>query len=633
MLPYFSKGVWKLNEKLAWLRAKAVKLPLTPGVYMMHDRSGNIIYIGKAKQLKNRVSQYFGSQNRHSLKVLKMVEHVDDFEYILTDSEFEALVLECSLIKQYQPKYNILLKDDKGYSYIRVSQGCWPKISAVKQMAQDGAQYIGPYTSSYTVTQAVDEALKIFRLPQCHKVFPRDCGKSRPCLNYFIGQCCAPCAGKMQQQEYAALVEEALDFLHGGSASTIRKLEEKMTQAAESLDFEKAAKYRDRIRAIQRTKEKQKVVASKVEEQDVFALARGDGGICFEVFRYAGGRLFDREHFILDDAPEDGEARSEFLSRYYSLRDRIPPRITLDGETSDRELLCQWLSEKAGRKVTITVPQKGEQLRLVEMCKANAMERLAQKTGRGTGRDAGALSELARLLGLEKVPEYIESYDISHTAGSDNVAGMVVFQNAKPLKAAYRRFMIKGFSGQDDYASMREVLTRRLQEYEKEKETGKGFGRLPDLILLDGGQGQVAAVLPVIAGFGLHIPVFGMVKDNKHRTRAIAADGGEIAINANRQVFTLVSGIQEEVHRFSIAYHHAKHKKRSFSTDLLQIEGIGKTRAKELLKHFKTLAGLKNASVAQLSEVKGMSRPAAQAVYRFYHPEEKKYSAESENNS
>lgn len=620
-----------MNEKMGWLHAKAVKLPLSPGVYIMRDRSGNIIYIGKAKLLKNRVSQYFGSQNRHSLKVLKMVENVDDFEYILTDSEFEALVLECSLIKQYQPKYNILLKDDKGYSYIRVTQGAWPKISAVKQTAQDGARYIGPYTSSFTVTQAVDEALKIFRLPQCGKIFPRDCGKSRPCLNYFIGQCSAPCAGKIKQAEYASLAQEAIDFLNGGSADAIRSLEERMQEAAEKLDFEKAARYRDRIRAIEKTKEKQKVVASKIEEQDVFALARDENGVCFEVFRYAGGSLFDREHFLLNDAPEDEEARYELLTRYYSMRDRIPPRITLDGETADSELLGRWLSEKAGRKVTITVPQKGDQLRLVEMCRANAMERLAQKLGRGTGKDAGVLAELAKALGLKKAPEYIESYDISHTAGSDNVAGMVVFKNARPFKAAYRRFTIKGFEGQDDYGSMREVLTRRLNEYEKEKGSGIGFGRLPDLILLDGGQGQVSAVLPVLAEFKVDVPVFGMVKDSRHRTRAIAADGGEIAISANRQVFTLVSSIQEEVHRFSIAYHHAKHKSRSFSTDLLQVEGVGKTRAKELLKHFKTLTALKNADVEQLCEVKGMNRPTAQAVYRFYHPEDEKYSVESEN--
>ena len=621
-----------MNNKLGWLRAKAVKLPLSPGVYIMRERSGNIIYIGKAKQLKNRVSQYFGSQNRHAVKVAKMVEHVDDFDYILTDSEFEALVLECSLIKQYQPKYNILLKDDKGYSYIRVTKEQWPKISAVKQTADDGARYIGPYTSSFTVTQAVDEALKIFHLPQCNKVFPRDCGKSRPCLNFFIGQCCAPCGGKIKREEYRILVEEALDFLKGGSAAALKTLEEKMQEAAENLDFEKAARFRDRIRAIQKTKEKQKVVASKIEEQDVFALARDDTGACFEVFRYANGSLFDREHFLLDGAPEDAEARSELLSRYYSMRDRIPPRITLDGETQDEVLLSEWLSEKAGHKVTITVPQKGDQLRLVEMCKANAAERLAQKAGRGTGRDASVLAGLAKLLGLDKPPEYIESYDISHTAGRDNVAGMVVFQNARPYKAAYRRFIIKGFDGQDDYGSMREVLTRRLREYEKEKESGKGFGRLPDLILLDGGQGQVSAVLPVLEEFGISVPVFGMVKDNKHRTRAIAKDGGEIEINSNRQVFTLVSSIQEEVHRFSIAYHHARHKSRSFSTDLLNVEGIGKTRAKELLRHFKTLTGLKEASVEQLCEVKGMNHPAAEAVYRFYHPQNEKYSDESKNN-
>lgn len=612
-----------MNSKMGWLHAKATALPLSPGVYIMRNKDGQIIYIGKAKHLKNRVSQYFGSQNRHTVKVLKMVENVDDFEYILTDSEFEALVLECSLIKQYQPKYNILLKDDKGYSYIRVTRGPWPKISAVKQIADDGARYIGPYTSSFTVTQAVDEAQKLFRLPQCSKVFPRDCKKSRPCLNHFIGQCCAPCAGKITQEEYSGLAEEAIRFLQGGSAPLLKELEAKMERAAENLEFEKAAKIRDRIQAIRKTKEKQKVVASKIEEQDVFALVTDASGACFEIFRYTNGSLFDREHFFIQDPQADEQARTELLTRYYSMRERIPPRITLDGEIQDRELIEKWLSEKAGRKVSITVPQKGDQLKLIELCRTNAMERLAQKIGRGTGRDAAVLAELAELLGLSSPPVYIESYDISHTAGSSNVAGMVVFENARPLKAAYRRFAIKGFDGQDDYGSMREVLERRFTEYEKEKESGRGFGKLPDLILLDGGQGQLSVGMSVLKKHGLEIPIFGMVKDNKHKTRAIARDGGEIEIHSSRRVFTLISSIQEEVHRFSIAYHHTKHKNKTFAAELLEIPGVGEKRACEILKHFKTIAKIRDASENDFCEVKGVSKPVAENIFNHFHPESK----------
>lgn len=606
-----------MNPKMKILRKKAMSLPLLPGVYIMKNADGEIIYIGKAKALKNRVSQYFGSQNRHPVKVRKMVENVDRFDYIVTGSEFEALVLECSLIKQHSPKYNILLKDDKGYSYIRISEGEYRKISAVFNKKDDGSEYIGPYLSSYSVRQSVDAANKIFKLPQCNKVFPRDFGKSRPCLNYYISQCCGLCTGKIKKSEYDEAVDGAIAFLKGDSRDIIADLRAKMEKAAEELDFEQAAKLRDRINSIERIKEKQKVVYKSVEEQDVFATADIDGSVCLAVLRFSNGRLFDSEHFFFDDPGDKKGMRSDFITSYYSMRDNIPKRVTVDGEVADRELLEQWLSEKKGKKVTVFVPARGEQLEIVNMCRKNAEEKLAIKKGR-TGREIAVLDELKDLLGLKKTPEYIESYDISHTAGQDSVAGMIVFKGGKPYRKAYKRFSIKSFDGNDDYRAMNEVLTRRFSEYEKSKDSTEGFGKLPDLILLDGGVGQVHAVEPVLREFGLKIPLFGMVKDNRHRTRAISGDGGEIAINSKRQVFTLVSEIQNEVHRFSVAYHHQKHAKRGLSLSLTEIEGVGEKRASALLKYFKTMTAIKNAEVDELSKAPGITSAVAQNIYDYY---------------
>ena len=606
-----------MNPKMKILRKKAMSLPLLPGVYIMKNADGKIIYIGKAKALKNRVSQYFGSQNRHPVKVRKMVENVDRFDYIVPGSEFEALVLECSLIKQHSPKYNILLKDDKGYSYIRISEGEYRKISAVFNKKDDGSEYIGPYLSSYSVRQSVDAANKIFKLPQCNKVFPRDFGKSRPCLNYYISQCCGLCTGKIKKSDYDEAVDGAIAFLKGDSRDIIADLRAKMEKAAEELDFEQAAKLRDRINSIERIKEKQKVVYKSVEEQDVFATADIDGSVCLAVLRFSNGRLFDSEHFFFDDPGDKKGMRSDFITSYYSMRDNIPKRVTVDGEVADRELLEQWLSEKKGKKVTVFVPARGEQLEIVNMCRKNAEEKLAIKKGR-TGREIAVLDELKDLLGLKKTPEYIESYDISHTAGQDSVAGMIVFKGGKPYRKAYKRFSIKSFDGNDDYRAMNEVLTRRFSEYEKSKDSTEGFGKLPDLILLDGGVGQVHAVEPVLREFGLKIPLFGMVKDNRHRTRAISGDGGEIAINSKRQVFTLVSEIQNEVHRFSVAYHHQKHAKRGLSLSLTEIEGVGEKRASALLKYFKTMTAIKNAEVDELSKAPGITSAVAQNIYDYY---------------
>ncbi len=606
------------NEKLGELRRQAMALPLEPGVYIMKDATDKILYIGKAKKLKNRVSQYFGSQTNHTPKVRRMVALVDRFDYIVVGNEFEALVLECSLIKQHRPKYNILLKDDKGYHYVRVSPPPYSRLSATHQLADDGAQYIGPFMSSYTVKQAVDEANKIFSLSTCAR--PLNHGKksgARPCLNHHIGQCCAPCTGKINPEAYAERVAGAVEFLTKGSADTMSTLQQRMEDAAERLDFEQAARLRDRIAAIRRMGEKQKVILSRIAEQDVIALAQGDNAACFEVFRFSGGKLVDREDFLLEELDNSIAARGAFIEQYYTMRDRIPPQITVDGEVEDTALLEQWLGDKAGRRVHIVQPQIGEQAHLVDMCRANAAERIARRAGM-TGRETTALEDIRQLLGLDATPSYIECYDISNTAGSDNVAGMVVFENGRPLRSAYRRFRIKTVIGQDDYASMQEVLTRRLDEHLAHREENAGFGRKPDLILLDGGEGHVATVKPVIDRYNLNIPVFGLVKDDHHRTRAIALKGGEIAIHQKRAAYTLLSTIQEEVHRYAIAYHRKRRKKSTISSALLSIDGIGETRARALLRQFGSLHNIGNASVEELLLVRGMTRPAAEAIRRYF---------------
>ena len=607
------------------LRKKAMALPLLPGVYLMHGADGGIIYIGKAKALKNRVSQYFGSQNNHPEKVRRMVDNVDDFEYIITDSEFEALILECSLIKQHTPKYNILLKDDKGYSYIRVGAGDCGKLSYVLQKADDGATYIGPYKSSYYVKSAVEEANKIFMLPTCNRQFPRDFRKARPCLNYHIRQCMAPCTGKVKLADYRESMNQALDFLKGGSSNSVRQLTAQMEEAAENLEFERAARIRDKIAAVRRMGDKQKVVLSKVLDEDVIASFSADGKTCFQVFRFEGGRLFDRESFIFDsgDSATDTE---EFLLSYYTIRTDIPKNIALAGGFDGLEDVQRWLSDRRGSKVSLTVPQRGEQAQLCAMCRSNAAEALAQQKG-ATVREYSVLEELKQTLGLDKLPEYIECYDISNLAGTENVAGMIVYKNGKPLKSAYRKFKIKGFDGQDDYASMAETLTRRFEEYFRAEKADEGFGRLPDLILLDGGRGQVAAVRTVLEGMDIHVPLFGLVKDDKHRTRAVTGDGGEIALSSRRTLFAFLSKMQDEVHRFAIGYHHTRRKNAVFRSSLTSIEGVGEVRAKALLKYFRTIDNISKADLEELEAAPKMTKDSARAVFRYFHEAEDEKSA------
>ncbi len=610
-----------MDERLRRLKDKANKLPLTSGVYIMKNKDREIIYIGKAKALKNRVSQYFGSQEKHLTKVRKMVSNVEDFDYILTDSEFEALVLECSLIKQNMPKYNILLKDDKGFSYVKITKG-WKNIFPVLQKDDENADYLGPYTAGFSVTKAVEQAKKIYKLPTCSKVFPRDIGKERPCLNYHLGLCCAPCSGKLSLEDYLKNVNAALDFLKFGSKETVRNLTAQMEQAAENLEFEKAAALRDTIRSIEKVGNSQKVVSSTYKEQDVFALFTMEGKSCFSVLRFSDNALFDSEHFFIEESDIPERMRTDLLLSYYSMNRKIPPRIEIDGEIDDTESLTQLLSEKRGGTVNIIVPQKGMQAHLVDMCKQNAMQKLSERyLGKDKSRES--LEELALMLGLSEVPEYIEAYDISHTGGSDNVAGMVVFKNGKPLKSAYRRFAIKGFTGQDDYGSMAEVLTRRFNEYFSCTEKGNtvGFARLPDLILLDGGKGQVNAVLPILEQFGFDIPLFGMVKNNKHRTSAISTAGGRIDFNSRKKAFALVTNIQDEVHRYAVTYHRQKHTKSAFAASLTEIKGIGEKKAKKLIMKFKTMKAIGSATKDELMTVSGISEKDAEAIIKAFKGE------------
>ena len=602
-------------SRLSRLKKRANRLPLLPGVYIMKNKNDEIIYIGKAKALKNRVTQYFGGGSGHTAKVRKMVSNVDHFEYIVCDSEFEALILENSLIKQNQPKYNILLKDDKGYSYVKITNDKWKKITFSRSADKRG-EYIGPYSSIYVVKETVDEARKIFKLPDCSRSFDKP---SKPCLNYHIGICDAPCRGKMSLGSYLENVNAAVDFIkHGGADSeTEAELNEKMLAAAERLDFETAAKLRDRINAMKRIREKQKVVRATYKSEDVIASALLGETAAVSVFIFRNYRLCDKQVFLFDGISDRESLYEEFLQRYYLEKEDIPARVLID-VSADFSATGRWLTEKSGHSVSFINPKLGEQKALLDMCLNNAAETLSQKAER-TGREMSVLDEMARLLGLPSAPRYIEAYDISNTAGSENVAGMIVYKDGRPFKPAYKRFKIKSFLGQDDFRSMAEVLDRRFTEYEKGED--EGFAVLPDLILLDGGLGQMSAVRPVLEKHGITVPLFGMVKDSKHRTRAIAAEGGDISIKSNRAAFTFITGIQDEVHRFAIGYHKQRRSRSMLASELTEIEGIGKARAAALLKHFKTVKAIKAATADELAAAPGMTKAAADAVYKHFHEE------------
>ncbi len=600
------------------LRKKAMALPQKPGVYIMKNADGEIIYIGKAKILCNRVSQYFGSQNNHTRKVRRMVENVCDFDYIIVSSEFEALVLECNLIKRHQPKYNILLKDDKGYSYVKVSGDKWKKLSAVKQKDDKNAVYYGPYTSSESSGTAVRQALDIFMLSHCSKNFPTDINKkSRPCLNYHIKLCSAPCCGLISQADYDKNVDDAVKFILGGKSEYIKQLNCEMTQAAENLEFEKAAKIRDRIRAIERVAQKQHVVSVKTPEQDVFGVATSSGKTCVCVLVFRDYDLVDTKTFITDEIDNIIGEYSEIIAAYYSEKTYIPSQICVDSDFDNMEDTERYLSEIKGKKVKIIHPLAGENFGVAENAKNNAMQKLSRSLSYND-KGRAVLLELQELLGLKDYPQYIESYDISNTQGHENVAGMVVYKDGKPLRSSYRRFMIKSFEGQDDFRSLAEVLNRRINEFYQNEGAGEGFGVKPDLILLDGGIGQVNAVREIFEARKFDVPLFGMVKDGKHRTRAITSGGAEIMIKDNRSVFSFVGSIQEEVHRYAISYHRKKRKMTALESSLLKIEGIGKTRAKALMDRFKTVSAIKAADITELESVPGMTAIAAENVIAYF---------------
>ncbi len=606
-----------MTKQQLWEKAKM--LPLLPGVYIIRDKEGQIIYIGKAKRLRTRVSQYFREGVPHDAKVTKMISHAFEFDVIVTQSEFEALVLECSQIKQHKPKYNILLKDDKGYSYVKVTREKWPRLSAALQKDDENADYYGPFTSSFAVREMVEAASDVFRLPRCTRRFPQDIGKGRPCLNAHIGKCMAVCSGKIRNEDYREAVESALHMIRHGQADIMKTLKARMEDAAGRLDFERAALIRDQLAAIEKVSRGQKVVRSEVAEQDVIAFAGSANAVCAAILRFREGRLADKREFLFHDTQDIAALRDEFLPRYY-LEDTefIPKSIAVDEAPAGAQHLQRLLSETKGAKVQLYVPQRGDTKKLVEMARTNAFERLARESGR-YAREQRALDETAHLLGLAAPPRVIESYDISNWGDGTSVAGMVVFEDGKPKKAGYRRFKMHTVPGTDDYASMAETLARRAAEYEKG--TNSQFKIKPDLLLIDGGRGQVAAVCAALAGTRLaDVPVFGMVKDSKHRTRGLVdAAGREIALAMHRGPFTFITSIQDETHRWANDYRRRLQKGRAYSSTLEAVPGVGPATAKALLAHFKTVGAVRAASLDELCAAKGVSKRAASAVWNAFH--------------
>ena len=606
----------------AELYKKACMLPLLPGVYIIRDKTDTIIYIGKAKRLKTRVSQYFREGVPHDAKVSQMIAHAFTFDVIVCQSEFEALVLEASQIKAHTPKYNILLKDDKGYSYVKVTRGAWPRISAALQKDDDDADYIGPFTSSFAVREMVETAQDCFLLPRCNKNFPQDFRKGRPCLNAHIGKCMAVCSGKITCEAYNDAVQGALRMIRYGKKDIVKQLREKMEAASERLDFETAALLRDQIMAIDRVAAGQKVVMENDTEMDVIALAGTTHAVCAAVLRYRDGRLTDKREFLFRDTTDINAVREEFLPQYYLDGGAIPKTIAVDALPPDADALSEALNQARGTKVELYVPQRGDVAKLVTMAYTNAVERLGRESGRYT-REEKLLEDAAQVLGLKKPPRVIESYDISNWGDGSSVCGMVVFRDGRPHRAGYRRFKMKTVAGTDDYASLAETLSRRAAEYEMarrgEKPDGpqNQFATLPDLLLIDGGRGQVGAVKQALRGTALeHIPTFGMVKDDHHRTRAIVDDeGGEIAINRHRNIFTFVTNIQDETHRYANDYRKRAMKKKSYAATLTAIPGVGEKTSAALLAHFKTVSAVKAASISDLEEVKGISHAKAEILY------------------
>lgn len=614
------------------------KLPAKPGVYIMHDADDTIIYVGKAISLKNRVRQYFQGSRNLGIRKEQMVEQIARFEYIITDSELEALVLECNLIKEHTPKYNILLKDDKTYPFIKVTVGeDYPRIQIVRRVKKDKSRYYGPYSSAMAVKDVVELTTKLYRLRTCSRNLPKDIGRERPCLYHQIHQCDAPCQGYISKEEYRKKVDKLLDFLNGNHKEILKELEEKMMSASQEMNFEDAAQYRDLIQSVKRIGERQKITDQHGEDKDVIAVAQDGEDAVAQVFFIRGGKLIGRDHFYLKVDKEDLRAQiiSSFLKQFYAGTPFIPKEIMIQEEIEDSEVISQWLEKRKGRKVHIRIPKKGTKEKLVELAQRNAELVLGQdkeRIKREEGRTIGAVKEIALKLGLPGM-ERIEAYDISNISGFQSVGSMIVYEKGKPKRSDYRKFRIKSVQGPNDYASMEEVLTRRFvhgldeQEARRKENLDEEFGsftRFPDLIMMDGGRGQVNIALEVLGKLNLQIPVCGMVKDDKHRTRGLYFNNKEIPIDRDSEGFKLITRIQDEAHRFAIEFHRSLRSKGQVHSILDDIPGIGPARRKALMKQFPGPDKIKEASMEELKAVPSMNERAAEAVYRFFHEEQEK---------
>ena len=622
----------KDGRKLFCIEEELKKLPVKPGVYIMHDAEDTIIYVGKAISLKNRVRQYFQSSRNLGIKKEQMVEQIARFEYIVTDSELEALVLECNLIKEHRPKYNTMLKDDKTYPFIKITlQEEYPRIQIVRQMKKDKAKYYGPYTSGLAVKDVVELVTKLYHLRTCNRNLPKDIKKERPCLYYQIHQCEAPCQGYISKEEYHKKVEQLISFLNGSHKEILKELEQKMLSASEELRFEDAAQYRDLIESVKKIAERQKITDQHGEDKDVIAVAQENDDVVAQVFFIRGGKMIGRDHFFLHTAGEGKTAvLSSFIKQFYAGTAMIPKEIMIESEIEDREIIETWLSNRRGTKVQIRVPKKGTKEKLVELAKNNAklvLEKDKERLKREEGRTIGAVKEISKLLNLSST-QRMEAYDISNISGFQSVGSMVVYENGKPQRSDYRKFRIKTVEGPNDYASMEEVLTRRFEHGMEEKQQQKeknqeeqygSFTRFPDLILMDGGKGQVHSALSVLEKLKLEIPVCGMVKDDKHRTRGLYYKNQEIPIEKDSEAFRLITRIQDEAHRFAIEYHRSLRSKNQIHSVLDEIAGIGPARRKALMKHFMGVEKIKEATVEELAEVSSMNEKSAQAVYDFFH--------------
>ena len=596
------------------LKSKALSLPLAPGVYIMRDSQDRVIYVGKAKKLKNRVTQYFQDTASHTPKTRLMVSHIHHFDVIVAASEFEALVLECSLIKRHMPKYNILLKDDKGYPYLRLNmKDPYPRITMVSKIHQDGALYFGPF-GSRGVTQSVANAItEALRLPDCKKEFPRDVGKDRPCLNYHMNRCAGWCQSHRTQEEYRALMEQARQLLMGNYKATADAIRKEMLEAADALDFELAATLRDRLNAVEHLGQKQLVTAGALADTDVIGYAQTESKACFAVLHFSGGNLLDKEYEVFSLPDDAVEAVSSLLKQYYLSRGAAPRYILLPFALDDSQLFSQLMEQEYGKRPYLRVPQRGDNAQLVDLANKNALEEAQQVTGKEK-KTAASLQLLGKMLAMDP-PERIESYDISNIAGTDMVGGMVVFRDGKPAKSQYKKFKLKDMPQQDDYGAMRQVLQRRFAHF---LAGDPGFEEAPDLLLIDGGVMHACAALSVLQSLQLRIPVFGMVKDDRHRTRALVTpEGLEIRIDNQQTIFSLIGNIQEETHRFAIGYHKNLRSKRLRYSRLDGIPGIGPKRKQDLLKHFKSLTAISQATLPELERL--LPKDAAAAVYTHFH--------------